>query len=145
MTASSSNIGSIAKRLVLTIWRSGTVSAVPSAILRRSFFSSSGLARTRGFSLKSIACRSTLSTTTSSAAWYEAPDAWLLSVLPSMTSVTSAMWASRRAAVGLVRQLDDGVRAVIEEPLEAGELALRVLPDPVRDLEVLAPDDRPHG
>ena len=29
----------------------------------------------------------------SNAAWYEAPDAWLLSVLPSMTSVTSAMWA----------------------------------------------------
>ena len=50
-----------------------------------------------------------------------------------------------RAAVRLVRQLDESVRAVIEEPLEAGELALRVLPDPVRDLEVLAPDDRPHG
>ena len=28
------------------------------------------------------------------------------------------------AAVRLVRQLDDGVRAVIEEPLEAGELVL---------------------
>jgi hypothetical protein len=45
----------------------------------------------------------------------------------------------------LVGELDDGVRAVIEEPLEASKLAFRVLPDPVRDLEVLAPDDRPHG
>ena len=51
----------------------------------------------------------------------------------------------RGAPVGLVRELHDGVRAVVQEPLEAGEASLRVLPDPVRDLEVLAPNDRPHG
>ncbi len=69
MTASSSNIGSMAKRLVLTICLSPPWSEVPSAIVRRSVFSSSGRERTRGFSLKSTACRSTLSTTTSIAAW----------------------------------------------------------------------------
>ena len=49
------------------------------------------------------------------------------------------------APVRLVGEFDDGVRAVIEEAFEAGELAFRVLPNPVRHLEVLAPDDRPHG
>ena len=51
----------------------------------------------------------------------------------------------RRAPVGLVGELDDGVRLVVEEAVEPGELALCVIADPVGNLEVLAPDDRPHG
>jgi hypothetical protein len=47
--------------------------------------------------------------------------------------------------MGLVRELQGGVRTVIKEALEAAELALRVITDPVRNLEILAPDDRPHG
>ena len=45
----------------------------------------------------------------------------------------------------LVRELDDGVGAVVEEPLEAAQLALGVVADPIRDLDVLALDDRPHA
>ena len=55
------------------------------------------------------------------------------------------MWASDGAPVGLVRELDDGVGLIVEEAVEPGELALRVVADPVGNLEVLAPDDRPHG
>ena len=51
----------------------------------------------------------------------------------------------RRAAMLLVRELDDGIGAVVEHPLEPPELALRIVADPVRDLDVLALDDRPHA
>ena len=49
------------------------------------------------------------------------------------------------AAVRLVGELHGRIRPVIEEALEARKLAFRVLPDSLRDLEVLAPDNRPHG
>ena len=45
----------------------------------------------------------------------------------------------------LVRELDDGVGPVVEEAFEPVELALGVVADPVRDLDVLALDDGPHA
>src|SRR6185503_8042376 len=48
------------------------------------------------------------------------------------------------APVLLDRELDGGVRLVIEEALEAPELALRVLADRARHLVVLALDDGPQ-
>ena len=69
-TASSSNIGSMAKRLVLTIATVVRRLARPVGERHgRIRFSSSGRARRRGFDLWSTAWRSTLSTTSSSAAW----------------------------------------------------------------------------
>ena len=62
-----------------------------------------------------------------------------------MTRVTSAMCASDGAPVLLVRELDDRVRPVVEQALEPPELALGVLADPVRHLDVLALDDGPHA
>ena len=49
------------------------------------------------------------------------------------------------APVLLVPELDRGVGPIVEEPLDPFELALRVLADAVRDLGVLALDDRPHA
>ena len=62
-----------------------------------------------------------------------------------MTSVTSAMWAVRGAPVLLVPELDGGVGPIVEQPLDPSELALRVVANAVRDLGVLALDDRPHA
>ena len=49
------------------------------------------------------------------------------------------------AAVLLDGELHERVRAIVEEALEALQLPFGVGPDPVRDLEVLALDDRPHA
>src|SRR4029079_6613685 len=51
----------------------------------------------------------------------------------------------RRAPMHLVRELDDRVRSVVEEPFETMELALGVGADSVGDLDVLALHDRPHA
>ena len=51
----------------------------------------------------------------------------------------------RGAPVHLVRELDDGVRPVVEQPFEAAELAFRVGTNALRDLHVLALDDGPHA
>src|SRR3990172_8843354 len=48
------------------------------------------------------------------------------------------------AAVMFHRQLDDGVRAIVEHPRQPAELPLRIAADTVRYVVVLAPDDRPH-
>ena len=61
-----------------------------------------------------------------------------------MTSVTSTMWESDGAAVLLDGEFHDGVRAIVEHPLEALQLPLRIGADPIGDLEVLALDDGPH-
>ena len=50
-----------------------------------------------------------------------------------------------RAPVVLHGDLEDGVRPVVEEALQAPHLAFAVLSDGIRDIEVLALDDRPHG
>ena len=50
-----------------------------------------------------------------------------------------------RAPVLLDGQLDVGVTAVVQDPLQSGQLALGVPPDVVGDVDVLALDDRPHG
>ena len=49
------------------------------------------------------------------------------------------------AAVLLARELDHGVRSVVQQPFEPAHLAFGVLPHGLRDVDVLALDDRPHG
>jgi len=44
----------------------------------------------------------------------------------------------------LAGQFDDRVRFVIEQSFEPAHLAFRILPDLLRDVDVLALDDRPH-
>ena len=62
-----------------------------------------------------------------------------------MTSVTSAIWASAALRCCSFGELDDGVGSIVKQPLETSQLALGVLTDPVRDLDILALDDRPHA
>jgi hypothetical protein len=50
-----------------------------------------------------------------------------------------------RAAMLLVRELDDRVAVIVEEAIEAGDLAFGLGTHAVRELDVLALDDRPHG
>ena len=50
-----------------------------------------------------------------------------------------------RAAVLLVRELDDRIRPVVQHPLDSLELALRIRPHPLGDFDVLALDDRFHA
>jgi hypothetical protein len=45
----------------------------------------------------------------------------------------------------LVRELDDGVGPVVEQPFEPIELALGIGSDAIRDLDILALDDGPHA
>jgi hypothetical protein len=45
----------------------------------------------------------------------------------------------------LVREFDHRIRAFVEQPFKPAHLALRVLPHRVRDVDVLALYDRPHG
>jgi hypothetical protein len=45
----------------------------------------------------------------------------------------------------LARQLDYGVRSIIQKALQAVHLPLGVLTDGFRDVNVLALDDRPHS
>ena len=145
MTASSSNIGSIAKRLVLTIWRSGgrvgravRDLAEDLLLLLRPGADAGLLLEVDRLPLDLV--HHDVQRRLVGGAGRVALERLAVDDEGDVRDVRV-----RGAAVRLVRELDDGVRAVIEEPLEAGELALRVLPDPVRDLEVLAPDDRPHG
>jgi len=49
-----------------------------------------------------------------------------------------------RAAVLLAGELDDRIRFVVEQTLETTHLAFGVLPHGLRDVDVLALDDRPH-
>ena len=49
------------------------------------------------------------------------------------------------AAMLLGREFHDGVRAVVHQPLEPMHLPLGVLLDVLRDVDVLALDDRPHS
>jgi hypothetical protein len=42
-------------------------------------------------------------------------------------------------------QLDESIASVVEDPLDARQLALGAASKGLGDLEVLAPDDRPHG
>ncbi len=51
----------------------------------------------------------------------------------------------RGAAMLLVGELDGGIAVGVEESGQAPELALRVAAHVLRDLDVLALDDRPHG
>ena len=51
----------------------------------------------------------------------------------------------RGAAVLLAPELDRGVGAIVGQPVDPLELSLGIVADPVRDLGVLALDDRPHG
>ena len=100
--------------------------------------------RTRGFALWSTAWRSTLSTTV--------VDGRLVADADRVAAQDPAVddqgdlgdVGVRGAPVLLVRELDDGIGAVVQEPLEPAELALGVVADPLRDLDVLALDDRPH-
>ena len=49
------------------------------------------------------------------------------------------------AAMLLVRELDDDVRAVVQQTVQPSQPALGVVTDPLGDLDVLALDDRPHA
>ena len=143
--ASSSNIGSIAKRFVLTIWGSRSSSPSRRRSSRRICFSCSGRARTRGFSRWSTARRSSLSTTSSTPARWLTAAAWR----PEGATVDDERDLDDvgvgRAAVLLDRELDEGVRSVVEDPLEALQLALRVGASALGNLDVLPLDDRPHA
>ena len=50
-----------------------------------------------------------------------------------------------RAPVLLLPQLDDGIGLIVQQPLDAAELAFGVVADAVGDLGILALDDRPHA
>ena len=73
------------------------------------------------------------------------PAARVWSICPSMTQGDLGDVRVGGAAVLLVRELDDRVGAVIENPLDPLELALRVRSHPLGDLDVLALDDRLHA
>jgi hypothetical protein len=47
--------------------------------------------------------------------------------------------------VGFARELDHGVRLLVQQSFEAPHLAFGVLSHRLRDVDVLALDDRPHG
>ena len=49
------------------------------------------------------------------------------------------------AAMLLVRELDDDVRAVVQQTVQPSQLALGVVTDALGDLDILALDDRPHA
>ncbi len=49
------------------------------------------------------------------------------------------------ALVMLTPELDRRIRLIVEEPFDPPEFPFRVLADAVRDLGVLALDDRPHA
>ena len=51
----------------------------------------------------------------------------------------------RGALVHLVGELDDGIGPVVEEAFEPAHLALGVVANPVRDLDILALHDGPHA
>ena len=45
----------------------------------------------------------------------------------------------------VVRKLDNRVGGVVGKTLEPAHLALGILPDRLRNVDVLAPDDGPHN
>ena len=97
-----------------------------------SCFSCSGRARTRGFSRWSTARRSSLSTTSSTPArWVDrggvGPERLAVDDERDLDDVGVG-----RAAMLLDGELDQGVAPIVEDPLQAGQLALRVGADVAR-------------
>src|SRR6476469_7249044 len=63
----------------------------------------------------------------------------------SSLSMTSSSAAWNVTAMALVRQLDERLAAIVEHPLQAPQLCFGVASISSRDLEVLALDDRSHA
>ena len=93
----------------------------------------------RGFSRWSTARRSSLSTTSSTPAWWLTAAAWVRSVWPSMTRVTSTMWESVGAAVLLDRELDERVAPVVEDAARGAAACARRTPGRVSGTSMFFP------